>query len=649
MQETSSFRTNQLLKWLGVIGLIILCVISCYSGAVELVLYSYMPEESYYDTDQCRATAQSEAYQVAYDVMDQDFDSIALYRSVNSRFRVEELDLSTKTFHEIYNDSDSSEKYGKEFRFIAFATHDERDVRLYSDYSNLPWQSGTTYRITTYVKDPIEPDSNNYYRDYAFFMVTAPYRKIAGPVLVASLLGATVLLIYEFTAAGYKKGYKGIYLTWFDHIPFDIVSVVFLGFLIPAFGTLVAMMSSYFLDGSFLFSTLIPISASVTGLCLIIYAYLLTFAVRIKSGTLFSNMVISRIFMVIYHFFYSFYTDWKKSSQAWKYVCLFMCGFLVLESFLLYRRYADGIALFFFLITALILFVFFRIGRNTQPLIYAAKQLSEGNLDYRISKEEQDKMFGPFYEHAQNLNEIGKGMQKAVTEQLKSEKMKAELITNVSHDIRTPLTSVINYVDLLKKPHTPEQAEQYLDVLERQSNRLKRLTEDVVEASKASTGNIQKHMEIVNVKELIEQALGEYQDRFDQANLKPVINVDEGLKVYADGRLLWRVLRNLLSNVSKYAMPYSRVYMDSFAEKDNHVYILVKNTSKDELNISADELMERFVRGDSSRHTEGSGLGLSIARSLTELMGGRFSLTVDGDLFKAEIILNANPDGRMEK
>ena len=245
--------------------------------------------------------------------------------------------------------------------------------------------------------------------------------------------------------------------------------------------------------------------------------------------------------------------------------------------------------------------------------------------------------------HARSLNSMGRGMDAAVARQMKSERMKTELITNVSHDLKTPLTSIISYVDLLKKEGlSSEHAPEYVDVLDRQSQRLKKLTEDLVEASKASTGNIQAQPEDVDVNLLLSQAAGEYAERLAAAGLTTVTTWDPSEPhIRADGRLLWRVFDNLLSNVTKYAQPGTRVYL-STAAKDGGVEITFRNVSRDELNVSAEELMERFVRGDASRNSEGSGLGLSIAKSLTELNNGTLSLTVDGDLFKATLVFQRN-------
>ena len=238
---------------------------------------------------------------------------------------------------------------------------------------------------------------------------------------------------------------------------------------------------------------------------------------------------------------------------------------------------------------------------------------------------------------------------------MKSERLKAELITNVSHDIKTPLTSIINYVDLLKKEKIEnEKVKEYIEILDNKSQRLKKLTEDLIEASKVSTGNISLNLEKINIVELINQAIGEFADKFKKNNLDVIIDAKEAeINIMADSRYMYRVIENLFSNIAKYAQNNSRVYIDlkvcpQIAQKEKtglsqnfpNVIIEIKNISKDRLNISADELMQRFVRGDKSRNTEGSGLGLSIAQNLTELQNGKFNLKLDGDLFKVELIFD---------
>ena len=274
-------------------------------------------------------------------------------------------------------------------------------------------------------------------------------------------------------------------------------------------------------------------------------------------------------------------------------------------------------------------------------LIEGAKHLSEGDLSYKI---DTAHLHGPFRRNADMLNRISSGCAVEVERRRKSEHLKTERLTNVSHDIKTPLTSIINYVDLLKKTDLqPKEAREYADVLERQSNRLKKLLEDLIEASKASTGNITVELAPTDAAELLRQAVGEYSERLTAQSLETVLRIGgESCTITADGRLLWRVFDNLLGNVVKYAMPGTRVYLD-LTEQGGQSSIVVKNISREALNIDTDELMERFVRGDASRATEGSGLGLSIARSLTECMGGRFELSVDGDLFKVTLRFPIHP------
>ena len=268
-------------------------------------------------------------------------------------------------------------------------------------------------------------------------------------------------------------------------------------------------------------------------------------------------------------------------------------------------------------------------------LLESAKRMGKGDLDTKVD----DKyLIGAFKSFAGDLNDLAGVAVVAAQKQLKSERMKTELITNVSHDIKTPLTSIINYVDLLQKPHTPEEEKTYLEVLNRQSQRLKKLIEDLMEMSKASTGNLTADITKLDAVESVNQALGEFADKLEKAQLTPVFrHPEESVAMMADGRLAWRVLSNLLSNTVKYALPGTRVYIDVMAV-EGKVIISLKNISRDELNVDADELMERFVRGDDSRNTEGSGLGLNIAKTLMELQKGQLQLLVDGDLFKVTLI-----------
>lgn len=298
-------------------------------------------------------------------------------------------------------------------------------------------------------------------------------------------------------------------------------------------------------------------------------------------------------------------------------------------------QYGDGVflALVWHVVRFLLLMIICLMLKRLQT---GARTIADGDLDHRIDTK---NLYLDFKEHAECLNRIGDGLGRSVDAQLRSERMKTELITNVSHDLKTPLTSIVNYVDLLKKEELTGNAAEYVEVLDRQSARLKKLTEDLVEASKASSGALQVTVERVDLAELLEQARAEYAGRLMEHHLQPIVRQPEGdMTVWADGKYVWRIMDNLLSNVCKYAMPNTRVYME-LRHEGEFVVLSVKNMSRESLNISADELMERFVRGDSSRNTEGSGLGLSIARNLAKLMGGEVRITIDGDLFKADVLL----------
>ena len=263
------------------------------------------------------------------------------------------------------------------------------------------------------------------------------------------------------------------------------------------------------------------------------------------------------------------------------------------------------------------------------------ESLAKGDLNHKVN---DILMVGDFKEHAQHLNSLSQGMSHAVEERMRSEHFRTELISNVSHDIKTPLTTIISYVNLLQQENIEsEAAKKYLDTLDRQSIRLKKLMEDLLEISKASTGNLPIVPTACELDVFLSQALGEYEDRMEAASLTPVLHIAApSCVILADGQLLWRVFDNLLSNVVKYAAPGTRVYLD-LTQQNGRATLFFRNISKEELNVPAQDLLERFVRGDRSRHTEGSGLGLSIAQSLTELMGGELSLDIDGDLFKVSL------------
>ena len=279
-----------------------------------------------------------------------------------------------------------------------------------------------------------------------------------------------------------------------------------------------------------------------------------------------------------------------------------------------------------------------QFNKNLNNIKNALHEVYIGNPNIELNSEE---LKGTLKELAIYVNDISNGFNNAIQEKLKSERLKTELITNVSHDIKTPLTSIINYVDLLKQEDIKDKkVMEYINVLDSKSQRLKKLIEDLVEASKASSGSVKLNIEEINLSELLKQVTGEFKDKFDEKNL--IVDLDlpsSNIKIQADNRYMYRIIENLYSNVSKYAMDNTRVYI-SLIKSNNQIKLEIKNISKEKLNITADELMQRFVRGDKSRFTEGSGLGLSIAKSLSELQNCSFNIEIDGDLFKAVLIWN---------
>jgi signal transduction histidine kinase len=367
--------------------------------------------------------------------------------------------------------------------------------------------------------------------------------------------------------------------------------------------------------------------------------FILNLCVRKKTHTLVSSSLIHRFGKTLVHLagqLVRYLPLLWKVAIAYGILCL-------LELFGLYLFFwgESGLYVLWFLeklvLGALVAYVALAFHR----LKCGAEAIAAG--DYNTQVDEKHLVLD-FKDTAETLNHIQDGMSAAVDSRMKSERLKTELITNVSHDLKTPLTSIVSYVDLLKQePVGSPAAGEYLEVLDRQSARLKKLIEDLVEASKASTGNITVQAEALDLSLLLGQALGEYNERLLVAQLSPVIKAPETpVTVFADGRLLWRIFDNLLGNAVKYALPGTRLYVTVTA--DTQATVTFRNISREPLDVSADELMERFVRGDSSRHTEGSGLGLSIARSLSESMGGTFQLSLDGDLFKATVSFPLAPE-----
>lgn len=447
-------------------------------------------------------------------------------------------------------------------------------------------------------------------------------------IFLTVLCGLLTLFCFCFSmaSAGHWQNHEGIHLTWLDKIPADV--------------WIIALPSAFFIGwdtfysewGRVLFcAALIPVTL----------LFLCVFAAQCKAGTVIRGSLTARVLRLLWRILRGVTLWlWRITTGiplVWK-TALVTAALAFLEFILYVSPSRDPL---FLVVKVLEILAVLAIALNLRTLEKNGKQLSEGDLSTPVDTK---RLFGAFRRYGQAMNRLQSGMESAVQEQMRAERMKTELITNVSHDIKTPLTSIVNYVDLLKKEDIPSPAaREYITVLDRQSKRLKKLTEDLVEASKASSGALPVDLQPTDVSVLFSQITGEYQDRLADCHLTLVTQPPAGQPVVlADSKLLSRVMDNLVSNICKYAMPETRVYV-SGVTADGQMTMSFKNISRAELNISPDELMERFVRGDTSRHTEGSGLGLSIARSLVHLMGGTFRLSIDADLFRADVTLPLVP------
>jgi len=449
------------------------------------------------------------------------------------------------------------------------------------------------------------------------------------PICAASLLFSILLFLFLIFSAGHRTGTNDIILNPIDKIPLDILTALFV--IIICLGLILVF------DQVDDFLTVSLGIVFVIAAYLLVICFFMTFATRCKTGTLYKNTVIFMLLRIIYKIFRGFFRLIKYIFSSLPISVAGLVVFGVISLIDLFgmivfpRHFGDAFA--YFIISRAILFLIFGVAMiNMHELFKAGKNISAGATAYRLNT---SRLIGHFKKHGEHLVNIGEGLSVALDERMKSERLKTELITNVTHDIKTPLTSIINYVDLLsKEPSENEKSAEYIEVLTRQSNRLKKLIEDLLEASKASTGNIRSEPARTDLGILLSQSIGEYTERLTAGELETVISIpDEPVYIFADGRLLSRVFDNLISNICKYSLPHSRVYAEILTS-NNNVEVIFRNISKYPLNISSNELMERFVRGDMSRSTEGSGLGLSIAQSLTETQNGKMQLFVDGDLFK---------------
>ena len=535
-----------------------------------------------------------------------------------------------------------SQDFSNEFTLDGFGCHltvasdDTGEVYLenfaltYTDKPLYTAQSTRLYTLSdgsiyalTYTADLLQVETAP---TYSYLLLSWLTEHTGLTIFLTALFALLALFCFCFSmaSAGHWAGHEGIHLTWLDKIPADVWLLV----LLCTF--FIGWEAFYYEWGRVFFcAALVPL----------VLLFLCAFAAQCKAGTVLRGALIGRIarflWRIVRAVFRALLHTLVRLPLVWKtaLVGLVIAG----AEFLLYINDFYRVRYGVFLALKLVeLLVVLYIAVSLRTLQKGGEKLSQGDFSSTIDTR---YLIGDFKRYGQELNDVQGGLEQAVQEQMKAEHLKTELITNVSHDIKTPLTSIVNYVDLLKKEDMPSpEAREYIAVLDRQSHRLKKLTEDLVEASKASSGALNVELQPTDVNVLLSQIEGEYQERLAACHLTLVTQPPApGTMIQADSRLLSRVMDNLVSNVCKYALENTRVYVTA-AVRDGQAVISFKNVSRDELNISPDELMERFVRGDASRHSEGSGLGLSIARSLVQLQGGTFALSIDADLFRADIV-----------
>ena len=451
---------------------------------------------------------------------------------------------------------------------------------------------------------------------------------------LGSLIIAILCFVFLMCSAGRRRGIPGVRASFLTKIPFEIPTVA-VGFF-SLLGYACIQDFSYYNDVAFAIG--IVLWAIVNVIMLIFW--LMSLAIRIKLGTLLKNTIVFYILRFIWRVLCFCGRCIRAVIRAipmiWKTI-VFLGAVVIIQYILIIGNWGEldnllvcwllgNIIATFFIIYFVLMLIRLKKG---------AREIAEGKLDYKVDTK---YLILDLKDHGEDLNRIRDGMNIAVDERLKSERMKTELITNVSPDIKTPLTSIINYSDLICREECEnENIKEYASVLHNQSERMKRLLDDLVEASKASSGNIDIMLAECDARVLISQVSGEYYQRLADAGLDLVCTAPEDeIRIMADGRRLWRVFDNLMNNARKYALQGTRVYVSLEAEGERAVFRF-KNISREALSVNADELSERFVRGDESRNTEGNGLGLSIAKSLVELQGGEFDITVDGDLFKVTV------------
>ncbi|NSG33352.1 histidine kinase dimerization/phospho-acceptor domain-containing protein [Coprococcus comes] len=543
--------------------------------------------------------------------------------------------LAYQKFDEWEKNLDNLKKLG----VYAVATPKLTEYRSNIDMDGSQWKSLIGGNMWTdnyecvFAVDTSYPIQDDFYQESKIYQEYAPQVRFTFWIAIATGFAMLVILAWLTIVAGRSNREEGIVLNRIDKMKTEIFILLSVAVMVTCIYGEISLSYSLlngvrfsgdgFSDTSVLiFAGIVAVSFCMTGLTL-----WLGMVRRIKAKTLWKNSILCLIIKYVR-------IGIRHLGEVWKAAILF--GVLVVVHWIAIAMWEPGIWLFVMLAAeAGAFFYLMRRAIGRARIIKGVKAIADGQVDYQIPL---NGLKGGQLEAAVSINKIGDGLDRAVEESVKNERLKTDLITNVSHDIKTPLTSIINYVELLKREDFEDpKIRNYLQVLEEKAYRLKTLTEDVVEAFKVSSGNISLEMMNLNLVELVNQTCAEFEEKFEARNLKMIMNLPaEPATIYADGRRMWRVLANVFNNAAKYAMEGSRVYVD-LVQTGEEVQLTIKNVSEQPLNISADELTERFIRGDVSSSTEGSGLGLSIAQNLTKLQGGKFELYLDGDLFKVLI------------
>ena len=524
---------------------------------------------------------------------------------------------------------ESLELIKKQKTMVYFAQGNENDKMWYYAIDTIGILKDTTYEMYAAVIEPLK-EGDVFYDEYVSYTKSKARVNLVIILLIASIVVLLLNLVYLIYAAGKKADKKEIDLKWWD-IFLDIHTLLVFIVAIPS---ILHMKDN--------FSDIFPEEFSILSIDFFIgLNYLLSLVRQLKAKSVKKNLFIKKT----YHKLSTFVRLMFEGRIFRPWIIILLGVYNGINSILLTLLYLaiihdDGkVALFilipFIIFNAISLYLIAKSLKDLPEIMEAAKQMAEGNLDYKLDTK---NMAVTFYAFAENIQSIQTGLKKAVEDAIKGERMKTDLITNVSHDLKTPLTSIINYVDLLKKePIENQKAQEYINILDEKSARMKVLIEDLIEASKASSGNLPVNIEKLDLCELVMQAVGEYRDKFESSGLDIRPNtIEKNIFVRADGKHMWRIIENLLSNVLKYSMKNSRVYIN-ITKNEDYGILTIKNISELPLEVPVEQLTERFVRGDLSRTTEGSGLGLSIAQSLTNIQKGNFKIEIDGDLFKATV------------